>query len=321
MSVFVQYNGTNAVTYLSPSKHIELLTLPKGSQTWAAQDLSANAPGCPPLASGVLAAGPPFGYARSDKTSAIVYRGTDGHVYELGQPYGSMCWQIGDLNGVGGPTAGLDPMGFVRADGCDSVVYTDGDGNLYEFYLPLGQIGSIKWTNEIIMNPPPDWSYPPAASGPPRGYVRSDGNTAVVYRSAGGQIWEISRIAGEEPGDPTWYAGMIGSDALPAASDPMPYIRGDGASTVVYTDTSGNIDELSLANGSTSWMIDVIYTGGTAPQAVDAPMGYVRGDHKSAVVFHEGNGDIWQLLLGPSGEWTPADLNLCAGNWQSCPNP
>ena len=133
---------------------------------------------------------------------------------------------------------------------------------------------------------------------------------------------EISRIAGEEPGDPTWYAGMIGSDALPAASDPMPYIRGDGASTIVYTDTSGNIDELSLANGSTSWMIDVIYTGGTAPQAVDAPMGYVRGDRKkSAVVFHEGNGDIWQLLLGPSGEWTPADLNLCAGNWQSCLNP
>ena len=50
-------------------------------------------------------------------------------------------------------------------------------------------------------------------------------------------------------------------------------------------------------------MIDVIYTGGTAPQAVDAPMwAYVPAEnHKSAVVFHEGNGDIWQLLLGPSG--------------------
>ncbi|HVV53607.1 MAG TPA: family 43 glycosylhydrolase [Polyangia bacterium] len=320
VSVFVQYDGTNTVTYRTPANHIELFSLPKGSSTWTAQDVSVNATGCPPLASGVLAAGPPSGYTRSDRTSAIVYRGTDNHVYELSHPYGSSCWQIGDLNGVAGSvTAGLEPMGFVRADGDDSVVYTDASGDLREFALPLG---SNTWTNESIMTPPAGWTTPPAASGSPRGYVRSDGASAVVYRSAGGHIWEISRVSGESPSSPTWYAGELTTipDAPLTVSDPMPYIRADGQSTVVYTAGDGKIYELALPYGATSWSSNTISVSGT-PTAVDGPMGYTRGDNNSAVVFHDEQGDVWQLELTiePWVQWTVADLTGCAATPSSCP--
>jgi len=323
ISVFVQGDGTNTVTYRAPNKHVWIFTLPKGSQSWGAQDLSVNATGCPPLASSTLAAGPPSGYTRSDRTSAIVFRGTDSHIYEVGRLYGDSCWQIGDLNGVGGPVAGMDPMGFVRADGYDSVVYADASGGPFEFYLPPGRIGSISWSNETLVNPPAGWTIPPPASGPPRGYVRSDGSTAVLYQSAGGHIWEISRTPDEAPDDSTWFAGELTSaqDAPLAVTDPMPYVRADGVNAVLYTDASGNLYEIALPIGSVDWSIERIYTPDATPRAVDGPMGYVRADHRSAVAFHDASGDIWQLLKDASGGWTAADLSTCAATPSSCADP
>jgi len=319
VSVFLQYDGSNTIIYRTPANHIEMLKLAKGATSWGASDLSVNVSGCPTLASNTLAAGPPSGYTRSDKTSAVVYRGTDNHVYELSKPYGSTCWQIGDLNGVSGSlVAGMDPMGFVRADGYDSVVYADTANNLREFALPLG---SNIWTNESIMTPPAGWTMPPGASGPPRGYVRSDGVSAVVYRSST-HIWELSRSAGEPSSSPTWYAGELTPAGATANSDPMPYIRADGQSTVMYADTAGHIQELALPYGSTSWSTGDLSTVPGTPVAVDGPMGYTRADNNSAVVFHDAGGHVWQLKLTmvPFVQWTVADLTWCAANPSSCSN-
>jgi hypothetical protein len=191
-------------------------------------------------------------------------------------------------------------MGFVRADGYDSVVYVASDNHVHEFSLPLG---SNIWQTHDTFNPPAGWTFPANATGQPRGYVRSDGTSAVVYLSSGGHIWELSRPVNEIPTSTIWDAGELTTiPGVPvSASDPAPYIRADGQSTIMYRSSDLKIWELALPYRSASWSGNTLSTVGGTPPVADGPIGYVRGDNNSAVVFHDLSNNIWELQLAPAG--------------------
>src|SRR5262249_54147020 len=115
--------------------HIEELRL--NGSTWNAGDLSA-------ITGAVAAVGNPAGYTRSDGFNAVLFRGSNNHVYELGLPAGSSQWQVGDLTAItGAPVAASDPVGYVRADATNAVLFVSSDGHVRELSLPMG---SSSWS-------------------------------------------------------------------------------------------------------------------------------------------------------------------------------
>ena len=135
------------------------------------------------------ALGDPAGYARSDGTNSVVYRGTNNHIYELYLSGGT--WLFGDLSGnardlsgnVGAPDALGDPAGYARSDGTNSVVYRGANNHIYELYLsgdPPWKYGDL-----CLISGAPD------ALGDPAGYACSDRTNSVVYRGANDHIYEL----------------------------------------------------------------------------------------------------------------------------------
>ena len=135
------------------------------------------------------ALGDPAGYARSDGTNSVVYRGTNNHIYELYLSGGT--WNFGDLSGnahdlsdhVGAPDALGDPAGYVRSDRTNSVVYRGANNHIYELYLSDGP--PWKDGDLCLISGAPD------ALGDPAGYARSDGTNSVVYRGPNNHIYEL----------------------------------------------------------------------------------------------------------------------------------
>jgi hypothetical protein len=86
------------------------------------------------------AAGNPAGYRRSDNVNAVVYRGSNGHIYEL--YLGATGWSFGDLSvSAGAPNAAGNPAGYRRSDNVNAVVYRGSNGHIYELYLVPGAPG------------------------------------------------------------------------------------------------------------------------------------------------------------------------------------
>jgi hypothetical protein len=79
----------------------------------------------------VAVAGRLRGYARSDQVSAVIYKGTDGAIYELallpcanGLPCTTESWLLGNLTANSGAApASSDPSPYVRSDGVDDIIY------------------------------------------------------------------------------------------------------------------------------------------------------------------------------------------------------
>jgi hypothetical protein len=127
-------DGYSAVVYRSSDGHIRELCLSAESTRWSLGDLTAltNAPN---------ADSDPVAYVRRDGWNAVIYRGKDNHIYELGLAPGTNNWQMGDLSSItGAPAATGTPSGFVNIDGSSVVVFqSSGDNHIR--YLPLGVSG------------------------------------------------------------------------------------------------------------------------------------------------------------------------------------
>jgi hypothetical protein len=318
ISVFVEGDGTNTVIYRTPSDGVEILTQEFGSNEWRTGDVCGGSteateptidgpgPGANPLPP---VAGAPQGYVRADQTSAIVFRDGGGAVYELARRESTSCWSLSNLaSAEGSHLAAGDPMGFVRADRTSSVIYLSADGHIQELSL---MFGVSSWELNDLMNSFSVAETPPTAVGQPRGYVRNDGTTAVVYRDDGGRVLELSRIYGTPATSTSWSFGELTTiDGAPlAVSDPAPYIRSDGQSTIVYRAADDLIWELGMPAGTPYWSpANYLSIPGT-PAAVEGPIGYVRGDGTTAVVFHDAQGHVWELeLIGTPLDWSVGDL-------------
>jgi hypothetical protein len=248
----------------------------------------------------VTVLGDPWGYKRSDNTNAVVYRGSDNDIHELGK--GGSPWSDGDLNIVshasGFPAQG-NPMGYVRSDNKNAVIYRGSDNHLHEFGLAVGGA----WEHNDLTSVSGLHS---SLAGDPMGYVRTDGLTTVVYRATDGHIHELGLTNG---GAPPWVDNdlfVASGETVNAAFDPWGYQRDANNNAVVYVGTDGKLHQLLLTIGT-----NPPWTHGTLPatQPAGTPSGYVRWDGKAAVVYRSATTPptIRETLL--DGTWIAASLD------------
>lgn len=316
---YVRSDGKSAVVYRGSNGHIyELAALE--DQPWNLTDLSDLAKAESDSSKAPAAAGDPFGYVRSDqvngvKVNAVVYRGSDGHIYELALQDQVWKWSdlfkdLKDLVPKAVPAAG-DPFGYVRSDEVNDVLYRGLDGHIYHLFLAKDQ---NKWDCGDLFKT--QKTTPPAAAGDPFGYLRPNEVkavevNAVLYRGSDGHICEFS-----QPKSGTWSwtdlsqkATAPGKDVPAAAGDPFGYLRSDGISMVVYRGTNSHIYALTLEGSG--WMWTDFYSHSKAPEAAGDPLGYLRydpaGKKISAVLYRGTNGHIYELAL-QGNAWKLTDL-------------
>ena len=180
---YARADSVNAVVYRSSDNHVREISLAPGGASWSAGDLSA-------LTGAPSAAGKPHGYRRSDHVSAVVYRGTDGHVREISLASGG-SWGVGDLTAISAaPLASSDPIGYVRADGVNAVVYLSSDGHVREISLsPTTGIWSVGDISALSR-------APAAIIGLANAYARADHVSSAIFKTSDGHVHEITLPVG-----------------------------------------------------------------------------------------------------------------------------
>jgi hypothetical protein len=252
--------------------------------------------------------GNPTGYVRATDDSSIgVFTNPSGHIREfnLSTAAGSH-WGVNDLTAIavngkitGAPIAASAPSAYVRHDGINAVVYRAPDNEIVELAFASGV---WQWS---YLAPAMPVGLPLAASdATPTGFKRSDGHSAVVYRTAANQIAEL--VLGSSW---TWtYLAPTGTPA--AASDPVAYVRSDFADAVNYRSTANHIIELALVSTGWVWSDLTDSASGSPPLASGTPAGYLRSDGVNAVVYRNASGGgLTELSIGPGDtQWSAASL-------------
>ncbi len=115
-----------------------------------------------------------------------------------------------------------------------------------------------------------------------------------------------------EPGGWKHYDLLSFASGAPAEGHtPVPYVRSDGVSAVVYLSRSGQIHELTLV--ADGWQHHNLSAMTGAPFSLDwALEAYVRGDGVSAVVYRGLGHHIHELALA-DGTWNHRDLTARIG--------
>jgi hypothetical protein len=137
------------VVYCGSDDHVyELYLTPGQDGAWGFADLTALS-GAPPAAGaavGYFTPSPLYDAAR------VVYRGYNGHVYELYlTPGQNGAWQFADLTALSGaPPAAGTPLGYFTPFplyDAARVVYRGYDQHVYELYLTPGQNGAWQFAD------------------------------------------------------------------------------------------------------------------------------------------------------------------------------
>jgi hypothetical protein len=140
----------------------------------------------------------------------------------------------------------------------------------------------------------------------PAAYVRSDATNSVVYRGTDSHVHELYL----SPHGSNWqsedlsiltnapaYAGVAGR--------PVPYVRFDGTSSVIYRGADNHLFEVLRSEGpgcSTPcwWIRDLTVLSGAPAAASDGdPAAYVRFDGVSSVVYRAANNAIYEIYILP----------------------
>lgn len=229
---YVRGDGVNAVVYRGQGHHVHELAL-EGGTTWIHTDLTALT-GAPQPAGfdGELHA-----FARSDGASSVVYITGDGEVRQLRLATNG-AWESQNLTSDGGEpkAAGLGLVGYVRTDGVNAIVYRGRDKHLYE--LTQNSTGEFDVLNDLtaITGAAP-------AVGHVSAYNRADGISTVVYEGPEFHIHELALEGGS-----TWsHADLTAHTGSKPGFQPHGYVRGDGATAIVYYDTDEQVRQLKLS--------------------------------------------------------------------------
>ena len=205
---------------------------------------------------------------------------------------------------VGNSPAVGSPAGYERADANNAIVYQNPSNHIGE--LKIGPGGSWTWGDLTLAA-----AGAPSTAGAVSAYVRSDSVNAVVFRSPASHLVELSGSSGLG-----WTSTDLSqSTSAYTESDPAAYVRGDGTNAIVFIGFDGNVYEFSRLFDSTTWNLGSLSSVSGAPVAASAdagPVGYVRMDGSSAVVYRTSTNDIGEISLSPSG-WVYGDLSQITG--------
>jgi hypothetical protein len=205
----------------------------------------------------------------------VIYRGSDGHVYEL--------WRTSTRNGfsnlsavAGAPTASSDAMGYVlQAYDLQNVVYRGTDGHLHGLYWSWGAVGHDDLTA---------LSGAPGPAGAPFGYMfDAFGVQNVLYRGTDGRLHGLY-----------WSTGAVGHDDLTALSgaprpvgDPVGYVFDlAGMQNAVYRGVDGHLHALYWSTGVVGHD-DLTHLSG-APRPAGDPAAYVATTYELQNVVYRG---------------------------------
>lgn len=244
---YTSWDGYSAIFYRTTNNSIVMLQPPPGpSPSGGPRATQWN---YVILTTSGAAAGDPMVYDRSDRLTAVVYRGSDNRVHELSSAGASnwsnpYWWGSKDIHGSA-PAATGNPTGYVRHDGFNAVVFRAADGNIWESSLQSGA-----WSAQSLAN---QTGWPPTAGGDPTPYIRADATSAVVFGTGGrgGDVIEMQLTsAGWQPWrDLTLAAGLSAGSLW---TNPTAHIRVDGFNSVVFADRWNRLWELTN-NGGASW--------------------------------------------------------------------
>jgi hypothetical protein len=297
---FNRSDGSASIAYRGADDHIWELsydTLAPTVPGWTTTNVTLSS-------GGPLALGPPASYGRSDQYATIVYRGSDNHVWELSH-WLTGGWGSAGLSWLAGsPTAAGDPVGYVRSDTVNAVVYRTSNNHIWELSLPMG---GTSWTGSDLTAA----AGAPNAVGRPRPYTRSDGVSAVVFRSSDNRVRELSM---NSSGGWTALDLTQASGAAVAASDPFAYVRSDDVSCVIFKTSDNHIHELSLSG--TTWTNTDLTTSAGAPAATASAgiNAYVRIDQVNTVIYKTSDNHIRELRRAKgAANWTHTDLTNAVG--------
>jgi hypothetical protein len=223
----------------------------------------------------------PRGYVASNGVDTVVY-------HDLGKVSMTQKTGVPPANAVnlgGSLMAASSPWGYHRHDGVDAAVYIDRNGHLHE-----RTSADVDFAVSFGINAPIAAKAPSFGDGPVPdviGYVRSDNQSAIVYRSSIDHVIEVkSNFTGWPPWLVTDLTDTSGTDVLANRGSPFPYVRSDSLNTIVYIASDNHIHELANTGGSPPWVDGDLYgpCGVTVPPLSD-PWGYVRSDGWNAVVY------------------------------------
>jgi len=235
---YARSDNKSGMVYRTNLKHvIEITSNFSGSPPWVANDVSviANAP--------YGAAGNAFPYVRSNGTSAIVYKGTDGHIHELSN-VGPTGWFDNDLHAITNETviAASDPWAFLRADNTESVQWVGTDLKLHQFLVV-----AASWTKGVL--PTPNESVRPVR---PSGYVGPGGVNSIAYVMYATGLHQLTQSGG------TWTdESLVVSSCTGTLSEPFGHLAPGNVSSILFLGSQAgavNRYELSKPSGG-SWTL------------------------------------------------------------------
>jgi hypothetical protein len=299
ISGFERPDKASVIAYTAGSPlHVKVLA--KGSPTtpdWTLKDLG----GTPRPGTDVPS------YVRGDGVDAVLYVGTNDHIFEL-RPGFNGTWISTDLTadaGGWGVALGGHIAAYVRSDNLGTgesitaVVYGSSDGNIRELrWSP----GATHWTAGLLT---------PAGSpsgGSPVGYVRGETTNAVVYVDQAGHVQELT----------SWNGGWVRSDmtnytgapAVASGAAAHVYSRSDGISVILFRDANQDIWELSMTPTG-AWYANNLMALFGCQKASGDPYGYVRPDGISEIVYKGTDSHVREMNL--DGTWYCNDLTAATG--------
>jgi hypothetical protein len=246
---------------------------------------------------------------RSDGFNAVVHRATDGTVHEITAQGGT--WVSGGLSNPNAhgdlpPAVSSKLSAYRRSDGTNAVVYRGGAVLV-----------------EISLDPVNGWTWNDLTSwggqvpvGDPVAFVRADGESAVVFRSADGHINELR--LGPSSWIPTDLSAAAGVSTLVASSDPSAFVRSDGYTSILFRAGTQIFELYQTAGQSWNWGQPTALTSTTAPDAASRPYGYTHHDGTNAIVYRTSANHLAEMWLDGLG-WHVNELpvnvqHLAAGN-------
>ena len=254
------------------------------------------------------------GYNRSDGAHAVLYRTSDvDAIVEVSErPFGSPT-----RSNLGGPSIGA-PWGYVRSDNVNAVSYLSQDQHVHE----LSETSDGVWVDSDLSLPPVNAPMASVDATDAIGYVRTDGNNAVVFKGTDDHIYEIadsgSGFQSAVVVDVTSVAGglevMFGSA--------MPYLRSDGKNDIVFVAIDGHVHEvLDDAVDPSKWIDSDLFinSGETVPPGAE-PWGYKRFDNVNAVVYVGSDSKLHELSY-EAGTACNTRFPWCTGIIAAATNP
>jgi lysophospholipase L1-like esterase len=258
----------------------------------------------------LAASGPAACIWDRDGSQHILYRGTDGNIYELYNKKNTLLWQSNNLTNAtkaDRAAAGSNPTAYAwDVDKSQHVIYVGIDRHVHELYFT---VASGVWRHNDLTKVT---GAALAEFSTPAGYTWSvDSSQHIAYISTDRHIHEMyfTRASGK------WRDNDLGSLANDAIGAPAAYTRSvDDSQHIIYRSAANRICELWLSRRYPTWHRNDVVSTGT--KYASNPVGYTWSvDNSQHIIYRSEDNhihELWMSLKNP--RWHDNDLGSLAAD-------